>query len=76
MTKDRESELRRDLQATVTAYRARLAGPPTKENLRIAEEIEDTLYYAGLALQSLGLKQSSVSSGLDRAVGARHNGGP
>ena len=55
MTQDRAAELRRDLQATVTAYRARLSLPPTVENLRMAEELEDELYHAGLALQALGL---------------------
>ena len=36
----KEEELRKQIQATVTAYRARLAGPPTEENLRIAEARE------------------------------------
>ena len=61
MTAERDAELlRRDLQATVTAYRARLSLPPTKENLRAAEELEDALYHAGLALQALGLARSVV----------------
>ena len=49
-----EEDLRKQVQALVTAYRARLSCPITEENLREAETLEDELYHVGLALRALG----------------------
>ena len=53
-SREHEDDLRSEIQATVTAYRARLMGPMTAENMKAAEELEDQLYHAGKALRALG----------------------
>ena len=44
-SREHEDDLRSEIQATVTAYRARLTGPMTADNMRAAEELEDQLYH-------------------------------
>ena len=53
-SREHEDDLRSEIQATVTAYRARLTGPMTADNMKAAEELEDQLYHAGKALRALG----------------------